>query len=86
MAQEPSNPDYNEQLGEAIAAYLLLADSGHAPGRTEFLARYPELGSELEKFFDSKVYLDLHVKVRQGWREDERTLDSLGLPARKKRR
>ena len=41
---------------------------------------------ELKEFFDAKVYLDLHVKVREGWREDERTLDSLGLPARKKRR
>ena len=40
---------------------------------------------ELEAFFDAKVFLDLHVKVREGWREDERTLDSLGLPARKRK-
>jgi len=40
---------------------------------------------ELEAFFDAKVFLDLHVKVKEGWREDERTLDSLGLPARRKR-
>lgn len=40
---------------------------------------------ELETFFDARVYLDLHVKVREGWREDERMLDSLGLPSRKKR-
>jgi GTP-binding protein Era len=37
---------------------------------------------ELEAFFDAKVFLDLHVKVKEGWREDERVLDSLGLPAR----
>jgi GTP-binding protein Era len=40
---------------------------------------------ELEAFFDAKVFLDLHVKVKEGWREDERMLDSLGLPARRKR-
>ena len=40
---------------------------------------------ELEAFFDAKVFLDLHVKVKEGWREDERTLDTLGLPARKRR-
>ncbi len=39
---------------------------------------------ELETFFDARVYLDLHVKVREGWREDERMLDSLGLPSRRK--
>jgi GTP-binding protein Era len=40
---------------------------------------------ELEAFFDAKVFLDLHVKVKEGWREDERTLDTLGLPSRKKK-
>lgn len=40
---------------------------------------------ELERFFDTKVFLDLHVKVRADWREDERTLDELGLPARRRR-
>ena len=41
---------------------------------------------ELEAFFDARVFLDLHVKVREGWREDERMLDTLGLPNVKKRR
>lgn len=40
---------------------------------------------ELERFFDARVFLDLHVKVRQGWREDERMLDSIGLPSRRRR-
>jgi GTP-binding protein Era len=40
---------------------------------------------ELEKFFDARVFLDLHVKVREGWREDERLLDSLGLPSKKRK-
>ena len=40
---------------------------------------------ELQTFFDTQVFLDLHVKVKEGWREDERILDSLGLPSRRKR-
>jgi GTP-binding protein Era len=40
---------------------------------------------ELERFFATKVFLDLHVKVRADWREDERMLDELGLPRRRKR-
>ena len=44
---------------------------------------------ELERFFDAKVYLDLHVKVKADWREDPRTLTDIGLPddgSRQKRR
>ena len=37
---------------------------------------------ELEKFFGTRVYLDLHVKVRSEWRDDERLLDELGLHGR----
>lgn len=38
-----------------------------------------EARHELEAFFGAKVFLDLHVKVRARWREDERLLDELGL-------
>jgi GTP-binding protein Era len=41
---------------------------------------------ELERFFQTKVYLDLRVKVRERWREDARTLDALGVEGRRKRR
>jgi GTP-binding protein Era len=34
---------------------------------------------ELERFFDTRVYLDLHVRVRSDWREDERVLGEIGL-------
>ena len=34
---------------------------------------------ELERFFDARVFLDLHVKVRADWREDDRMLDELGV-------
>jgi GTPase len=34
---------------------------------------------ELEQYFGSRVFLDLHVKVKSEWRNDERLLDELGL-------
>ena len=37
---------------------------------------------ELERLFGTRVFLDLRVKVRADWREDERLLDTLGLPSR----
>ena len=40
-----------------------------------------EARKDLEAFFDCKVYLDLRVKVKPDWRDDERVLDDLGLPA-----
>jgi GTP-binding protein Era len=37
---------------------------------------------ELERFFSSRVYLDLRVQVRQDWRESDRVLHELGLDGR----
>lgn len=34
----------------------------------------------LETFFDTRVFLDLHVKVKEDWRDDPRALADLGLP------
>ena len=38
-----------------------------------------EARQELEQFFATRVYLDLHVRVRAGWRDDERILSELGF-------
>jgi GTP-binding protein Era len=38
--------------------------------------------AELMAFFDTRVYLDLHVKVKSEWRDDDRLLDEIGLRAR----
>jgi GTP-binding protein Era len=38
---------------------------------------------ELERFFGTKVYLDLHVRVKSEWREDEGVLSDLGLGQRR---
>ena len=34
---------------------------------------------ELERFFSARVYLELHVRVKSEWREDDRVLTELGL-------
>jgi GTP-binding protein Era len=36
----------------------------------------------LEEHFGQRVFLDLRVKVRSEWRDDERLLDEIGLPGR----
>jgi GTP-binding protein Era len=33
--------------------------------------------TEMERFLEKRVYLDLHVKVRSEWRDDERVLDEI---------
>ena len=41
---------------------------------------------DLERFFETRVFLDLRVKVNADWRNDERTLDTLGVPKPRPRR
>jgi GTP-binding protein Era len=41
-----------------------------------------EARQELEAFFGTRVYLDLHVRVRADWRNDERVLSELGITKR----
>jgi GTP-binding protein Era len=42
-----------------------------------------EIGSrsrrEIEALLGSRVFLDLRVKVRRKWRQDERMLDEMGI-------
>jgi GTP-binding protein Era len=38
-----------------------------------------EARRDLEAMLDGRVYLDLHVKVRGDWRDDERLLDEMGV-------
>jgi GTP-binding protein Era len=38
-----------------------------------------EARKELESFLGRKVFLELHVKVKKGWRDDEEMLRTLGL-------
>ena len=41
-----------------------------------------EARQDLKAFFATRVYLDLHVRVRAGWRDDERILSELGITKR----
>jgi GTP-binding protein Era len=34
---------------------------------------------DLEKFFDTRVFLDLHVRVKAEWREDDTVLSDIGV-------
>jgi GTPase len=34
---------------------------------------------DLERFFDTRVFLDLHVRVKSEWREDETVLNDIGV-------
>ena len=37
-----------------------------------------EARKDMQSFFDNKVHLELWVKVKAGWADDERALRSLG--------
>ena len=39
-----------------------------------------EARQDLERFFATRVFLDLRVKVNPDWRNNDRTLDELGVP------
>ncbi len=52
---------------------IVIGDKGEGLKRIGQQARY-----DMEKLFDSKVFLKLWVKVKKGWSDDERALRSLG--------
>jgi GTP-binding protein Era len=45
-----------------------------------------EARRDLEAFFETKVFLDLRVKVNADWRDNDRVLDDLGVPRASRRR
>jgi GTP-binding protein Era len=53
---------------------ILIGRAGEMIKRIGTAARH-----ELERFFAARVFLDLQVKVRPEWRENERVLDDLGV-------
>jgi GTPase len=53
---------------------LLIGKGGEMVKRIGTAAR-----AEMERFFEARVFLDLRVKVRDRWREDERVLGTLGM-------
>jgi GTP-binding protein Era len=78
--QEPTEP--GEQT--RIYASILVDHASQKPiviGKNgEMIKRIgTEAREDLQELLQGKVHLDLHVKVREDWREDERLLDELGL-------
>ncbi|HEX4614100.1 MAG TPA: protein kinase, partial [Urbifossiella sp.] len=49
--------DREERLGEVISDWLEGREAGRAPGREEWLARYPEFADELREFLDDEQEL-----------------------------
>jgi serine/threonine-protein kinase len=63
----PSAPGREQLLDEVIAAYLEAEESGAAPDRREWLARYPEIAPELAAFFgDEEQFDSLMAPLRTG--------------------
>lgn len=76
---------YEEQpsLSKIYAAILVERDSQKSIVIGKQGEMLKKIGSEaridIEKFIDQKVYLQLWVKVKKGWSDSERALQSLGF-------
>ncbi|PCS23790.1 GTPase Era [Candidatus Enterovibrio escicola] len=76
--------DYNQDTGGFEINGLILVNRnsqkkmviGKGGDKIKTIGREARLGMEL--LFERKVYLDLWVKVKSGWADDERALRSLG--------
>jgi GTP-binding protein Era len=86
VIEQYDDPDREGGLTRIYASILVDHDSQKpivVGRRGEMIKRIgTEARQELEAMLGGKVYLDLHVKVREAWRDNERLLDELGLPAR----
>jgi GTP-binding protein Era len=85
MVDRLEDPDGDEPM--SIYCTILVERESQKPiviGRAGAMIK--QIGTaaraELAKYFDRRVYLDLHVKVKSEWRDDERLLDELGLQGR----
>jgi len=56
---------------------ILVGKAGEMVKRIGTEARH-----DIERLLDGRVHLDLHIKVRGDWRDDERILDEIGLRGR----
>ena len=85
-ARESGAPRQSDEAGQVLKLYctILVDRESQKPivvGRGgEMIKRIGVAAREdLERFFDTRVFLDLHVRVRSEWREDEQVLNDLGL-------
>jgi GTP-binding protein Era len=82
--------DQFEQTDKLLRLYatIVVDQESHKPivlgRRGEMIKRIgTEAREALERMFETKVFLDLHVKVKSDWRDDERLLDELNVPRRR---
>jgi GTPase len=82
--------DQFQQTDKLLRLYatIVVDQESHKPivlgRRGEMIKRIgTEAREELERMFETKVFLDLHVKVKSDWRDDERLLDELNVPRRR---
>jgi GTPase len=77
---------FDESAGDLLKLYCtILVDResqkpivvGHAGAMIKAIGSAAR--SELETHFERKVFLDLHVKVKAEWRDDDRLLDEMGV-------
>jgi GTPase len=72
-----------EKLHRIFASIFVERDSQKAIVIGKGGQKLKQIGTDarkdLEEFFGRKIFLELHVKVRKNWRDDEETLKSLGL-------
>jgi len=72
-----------EQLHRIFATIFVERESQKAIVIGKAGQKLKEVGTEarkdLETFFGRKIFLELHVKVKKNWRDDEDTLRTLGL-------
>jgi WD40 repeat protein len=54
MTGERNERTREERVNDILAAYLEAVEAGRAPGREEFLARYPDLADDLRAFLDDR--------------------------------
>jgi GTPase len=86
VVEKFEEPDRDGASGGLLKLYctIVVDRESHKPilvGRGgEMVKRIGTAAREdLERFFGARVFLDLHVRVKSEWREDERVLKDLGL-------
>jgi hypothetical protein len=57
--EQPLNRE--EQVNEAIAAYLQAAEAGERPDPAEWLRRYPDLADNLASFFADRADVERRI-------------------------
>jgi GTP-binding protein Era len=87
LIEQFEEPAPGSQLTKIYASILVDHDSQKPIVVGKGGAMIKRVGTEarhdLEELLGTRVYLDLHVKVREDWRDNQRLLDELGVRGRK---